>query len=314
MDTKKSYAPVVVFVYNRRDKAEKTLESLNSNVLATESDLYIFSDGPKHDDDIKKVSEVRTFLKEFKDHSSFKSINIIESPNNKGLAMSVIDGVSNVISRYGKVIVIEDDLICVKNLLNFMNDCLEYYKDNKKIWSISGYTYPLKSMGKYEHDVYYTYRGSSWGWATWNDRWKTIDWSMNYYNKLRFSFKDRMKLKKAGTDLFQMMSYQFKGKIDSWAVRWVYNQTQNEMFTVYPSKTFIYNIGLDGSGTHKVNEKNDSYNNLDGHSYHLEKVDFNNIVNKDFLSHFKEPIKNKLKGIMTFPYRKIRGLFSFDKI
>ena len=37
-----SYAPLIVFTYNRKDKAEKVLSALNENYLALNTDLYVF--------------------------------------------------------------------------------------------------------------------------------------------------------------------------------------------------------------------------------------------------------------------------------
>lgn len=307
------YAPVIVFVYNRVDKAKKTLESLDNNFLAKESDLYIFSDGPKNENDIDKVQNVRKYIKQFSCSSYFKKIEIIESQENKGLAKSIIGGVSEIISKYNKVIVIEDDLICSDNLLNFMNDSLDFYQENKDIWSISGYTYPLNSLKNYASSVYLTYRGSSWGWATWKDRWDTVNWNMDYFPKLLLNPIKMSNLKKAGSDLYQMLYYQYKGNIDSWAVRWVYNQTQQRKYTVYPTETFIYNIGLDGSGTHKVGDGNDIYDSLTGHEYILNDVMLEKRINKEFLDNYKEPFSLKVKGLITYPIRKVKSLRRKEK-
>ena len=301
-------APVVVFVYNREDKARKTLESLNNNYLAKDTELFIFSDGPKNEIDAKKVDIVREYINDFSSYSNFKKIEIIESEKNKGLAKSIISGVTKIIREYKRVIVIEDDLVCTNNLLNFMNDSLNFYQSDKRIWSISGYTYPLEALDNYCHDIYYTYRGCSWGWATWEDRWNTVNWDMDYFPMLLFHPSKILKLRRAGSDLHQMLYYQYVGKVDSWAVRWVYNQTQQDKYTVYPKYSFIYNIGLDGSGTHKVGDGNDNYSNLVGHEYKLENVDINKYVNKEFLNKYNEPLISKIKGILSFLYRKLKAL------
>ena len=298
-------APVVVFVYNRLDKTKNVLDSLNNNTLSNQTDLFIFSDGPKNSNNSQKVKDVRNCLYTFKNNNNFKSLKLIESDENRGLANSIIDGVTKIISEYGKVIVVEDDLICVDNFLEFMNDALDYYNDDENIWSISGYSYPLKSLIEYNNDVYYTYRGCSWGWATWKNRWSKTIWDLDYFDTLLFHPKKMFRLNRAGKDLYQMLYYQKKGRIDSWAVRWVYSQTQMEKYTVYPKQTFIFNNGLDGSGTHGVIENNNKYSSTKGHNYELKKVEINDEINKEFLGCYKEPFVNILKGVLTYPYRYI---------
>ena len=174
-------APIVLFVYNRLDHTQGVIETLSKNLLAKESELYVFSDAAKSENGLGKVNEVREYIRDDAWHGNFKEVTIIEAEKNKGLANSVIGGVTKIIHEYGKVIVVEDDLILSPYFLNYMNDALDYYQDDEKIWSISGYSFPMKSLKKYPHDIFYSYRGCSWGWATWNDRWNLVDWEVKDY-------------------------------------------------------------------------------------------------------------------------------------
>ena len=163
-------APIVLFVYNRLDHTQGVIETLLKNTLAKESEFYIFSDAAKTENGVEKVNEVRKFIRDDSWHTGFKKVSIIEAEKNKGLAKSIIGGVSEIIQKYGKVIVLEDDLKLSPYFLEYMNDALDYYKDVVNIWSISGYSFPMRSLKNYPHDVFYSYRGCSWGWATWLDR------------------------------------------------------------------------------------------------------------------------------------------------
>ena len=176
------YAPLILFTYNRPLHTQKVLESLNDCPLAKETDLYIFCDYPKGELTNKNI-ELRKYLLKFKTISKFKSTTLYLSDKHKGLANSVIDGVTSIINQYGKVIVNEDDLICNIHYLNFMNDCLDYYQNSPDIWSISGWSPNLNNTKN--DDVFATYRGSSWGWATWKDRWDTVNWSKQHYINLK---------------------------------------------------------------------------------------------------------------------------------
>lgn len=243
----KELAPVVLFVYNRPEHTKRTIEALSQNYFAKDTDIYIYSDAPKSYKQIEKVDKVRSFIHQA---SGFKSVTICEAKKNKGLAKSVISGVTEVINKHGKIIVLEDDLVTSKYFLRFMNEALDFYIKDSFIWSISGYQFPFDVPRAYQKTVYASYRSSSWGWATWIDRWKTIDWEIKDYLKYRYNPFRILKFCKGGTDLDKMLRYQMKGKIDSWAIRWCYNQSMQNKFTVYPIKSLVNSIGTDGSGTH----------------------------------------------------------------
>lgn len=244
---KRELAPVIMFVYNRLDSVEQTIENLKRNELAEQAELFIFSDAAKKESQVENVSLVRNYIHKI---DGFKSVHIIEAEKNKGLAKSVITGVTEIINEKGKVIVVEDDLITSPQFLTFMNDALDFYEDEKKIWSISGYQFPFELPETYTKSVYAAYRSSSWGWATWKDRWETIDWEVKDYSSYKYNPLRIAKFCKGGTDLDKMLRYQMQGKFDSWAIRWCYNQCKQDKYTIYPVKSLVNNIGTDGRGTH----------------------------------------------------------------
>lgn len=252
-------APVVVFVYCRPEHTKKTLQALNKNILAPDTDLFIYSDNAKNQNALENVNAVRKFIDNFKNNSVFKSVSIIKAEKNQGLARSIISGVTDVVNKYGKVIVVEDDLITGNDFLAYMNGALDFYKDNSKIGSISAYTYNIDALRNYDKDVYMTYKGECWGWATWKERWNDVDWNVENYKDFYKDFKKRKAFDSLELGLTHMLDMQMCGKIDSWAVRWVYHLFENKLMTVYPKISRVINIGFDGSGTHcKVVRKEES--------------------------------------------------------
>ena len=248
----KQYAPVIVFAYNRPMHLRDTLEALNKCYMAEVSNIYIICDGPKAEL-TSDILEVRKVVKEFEIKSRFKTTTSYISEHNNGLAKSVIKGVTSIIEKYGRVIVLEDDLICSCNFLLFMNQALEYYSDNEQIWSISGYMFKTNLFNIAEKDVLFMGRASSWGWATWKNRWELIDWGVKDYNNFKFNIVKRLKFSKWGRDLPIMLDQQVNSNINSWAIRWVYEQNKQNKYSVYPVKSLIDNRGADGSGEHKSN-------------------------------------------------------------
>ena len=242
-----TYAPIILFCYKRPASTIQTINSLKDNELAKDSVLYIFSDGPKNMEDEEAVMQVRKYLKSI---TGFKSVSIIESPENKGLANSVIGGVSKVINEYGRVIVLEDDLLFASNFLSFMNAALGEYERNPMIYSISGFIFNMHQKQDYTYDVFFTKRHCSWGWAIWKDRWNEIDWEVKDFPEFNNSPSQREAFNHIGSDLSAMLNKQMTGKIDSWAIRCTYYQFKKQTYTVYPLKSKVINTGFGNDATH----------------------------------------------------------------
>jgi hypothetical protein len=242
-----SYAPIVVFTYKRLDCLKDSIAALKRADLSSDSQLFVFSDAAKNQDDLEMVNNVRAYLKSI---TGFKSITLTFADTNKGLAESIISGVTAVISKYEKVIVLEDDLLVSKNFLSYMNQSLDFYKSNPLIFSISGYSIPTEPASDYVYDIYFTPRSSSWGWGTWKSQWENVDWRVSDYENFKVNKKEIAKFNKGGQDLFDMLKKQMNGEINSWAIRWCYHQFRIGKLTVYPVVSKINNIGFNYQATH----------------------------------------------------------------
>jgi len=240
-------APICLFTYNRLAETLQTVNALQQNFLASESQLIIFSDGGKDEASWVKVNAIRAYLKSI---IGFKTIEIIESQVNKGLANSIISGVSEVLKAHGKVIVLEDDLITSRNFLDFMNQALDFYEQQPKIHAISGYSYPIKYNKSDNYDASFGLRSYSWGWATWYDRWKNVDWEVKDYLTFKNSVAEKINFNRGGSDLSKMLRDQMEGKLDSWMIRWVYHQYKNQLYDVFPRISKVNNNGFTNAATH----------------------------------------------------------------
>jgi hypothetical protein len=299
-----NFAPIVVFVYNRLEHTRRTIEALSKNSLAKESEVFIYSDAPKPDEGLEKVQMTRQLIDSIVDKSLFKSVTIIKAEKNRGLANSVIQGVTEIINQYGKVIVVEDDLITTPDFLNYMNKALDFYKDDQVIWSISGYSFKMKIPKSYHHDIFYSYRASSWGYATWADRWNTVDWDVKDYDDFKTNRAKRRLMNRGGRDMARMLDFQMIGRIDSWAIRWCYEQSKQNKLTVYPVHSRVKNIGLDGSGTHskdsKKNKKWDSLLNSSEEEIIFEKLEIDKRIARIF--------RNRYGTLMSLAFGEFKRL------
>jgi len=240
----RKYSPIALFAYNRLYHLKKTVHSLLMNPESAYSDLFIFSDFPKSNKEESNVRSVRIFLKEIK---GFKSVNIVEREFNFGLAKSIIDGVTEVLEHFDKIIVVEDDLLLSPYFLSYMNQCLELYEDSADVASAIGYSYPL------DHPLPHTFflRGAAcWGWSTWKNKWQSFECDaeallgkFTQATKEEFNHFNHF-------DYFKMLELQAMKKIDSWGIRWHASAFLKGLYSLYPRRSFVQNMGMDGTGVH----------------------------------------------------------------
>lgn len=251
----KDYAPILLFTYKRLDTLKKTVTALQNNLFASDSRLFIFSDGAKEEKDTVAIIEVREYIRSI---NGFKDITIFESDRNKGLAPSIIDGVTMILETFEKVIVLEDDLITTPNFIAFMNKCLQKYQPIQNVFSISGYSFNLGHPLVGDDQAYFLNRGWSWGWGTWADRWDGVDWKVTDYKSFVKDKDGQKRFSAGGSDLNKMLSKQMNGELNSWAIRWFYHQFKVSGLTLYPISSKVYNNGFDEFATH-TNGSNKRY-------------------------------------------------------
>jgi len=238
-------APIVLFVYNRPRHTEKVIEALKKNKEATYSDLFVFSDAPKNEEVEENVEQVRNYIKTI---SGFKTITIKKHTENQGLAKSIIDGVTEVVNKYGKIIVLEDDIETSPYFLKFMNNALDFFLEEKQVWSITGFSYPIKSRKLPLAFCFFAM--SCWSWGTWVDRWKYYEKNPDKYI-LQISPKHVNRFDYYGsTEMFSQITANKEGKFNTWAIFWYAVQYINSGFQIMPSKPLAKNIGMDGTGIH----------------------------------------------------------------
>ena len=240
-------APIALFAYRRCEHTERTVASLLRNPEASQSVLYVFSDGPRSFADRDDVMRVREYIHGV---AGFQAVVIQENERNVGLANNVIRGVTEVITKHGRVIVVEDDLIFARHFLGFMNASLAAYESDQQIFSVGGYAPPIAIPKNYPHDVYLVGRSESWGWGTWQDRWERASWDVAGYDKLTKSKRLRRRFCRGGGDALSILEAQMNGKVDSWSTRWNYTHFLYHAYAVRPIRSLVHNIGADGSGTH----------------------------------------------------------------
>jgi hypothetical protein len=236
-------SPIALFVYNRPVHTRRTVEALQKNDFAEQSNLVIFSDAPKSLKDAEAVNKVRDCIRHI---DGFKSVTIIERETNFGLAHSIIDGVTRLCDECGRVVVLEDDIVTSPHFLRFMNDALDMYEHEDQVLHISGSTYPIEDMAD---ETFFLRVPLCWGWATWHRAWrhfaKNSDVTSMFDEKMRanFNFNDSY-------HYWGQLEENAKGSINTWFVYWYATLFLRNGLALFPGRSLVKNIGMDGSGVH----------------------------------------------------------------
>jgi hypothetical protein len=291
-------APIVIFAFNRPRALQAMVDSLRMNPLFEESERFVFIDGPRTVKDEDKIAAVKDIAYSITNH-------VIVSDKNKGLANSIISGVTDVVNQYGKVIVLEDDLHLMPGFLKFMNEALDRYEKDERIFSVCGYGLRIKRPKGYEGDVYLSLRSSSWGWATWKNRWLSVDWEVKDWEELSTHARMQRAFNRGGSDMFGMLRGYMTGQNNSWAIRFCYSQFKQRKSSVHPFLSFVDNEGFGEEATN-CNQK-----------YSRFKVDLNGEVSPTLhlpqnLQINKEIIRANYRyhSLIIRIYSKIRKIFN----
>lgn len=236
-------APICLFTYARPQHASLVVNALKLSPLATSSILYVFSDAPKTDEAVSNVLDVREML-----HSidGFAEVKIVEREKNVGLARNIQEGVSEVIARHGRAIILEDDTVPSVQFLDYMNRALDKFETDPKVWHVSGYSHPIDATGL--SDVYLSRFMNCWGWATWADRWAhyvknplelKATWSDEHIH--RFNLDGKL-------PYWRQVEANISGEIDTWAIFWYATIFAEDGLCLNPTRSLVSNIGHDGTG------------------------------------------------------------------
>lgn len=304
------HAPIILFIYARPDHTRRTLEALSSNTFAQESDLFIYADGPKENATEELRERIRQTRKIARSRQWCRTVTLIESDTNKGLAASIIAGVTETVNKYGRVIVLEDDIVTGKYFLEYMNESLERYEDENQVWEITGYRVPVKSQKP--ESSFFSSIPSCWGWATWADRWKFFDKNPS---QLKSSFTKKMiwefNIEGAYPGYWTQVEMNLSGKINTWAVFWAATIYLQKGLVLTPCKSLVKNIGFDNSGQNCGNDH--SFLDMDSIEQSISDYPANIELDRDEFYKNKMFLRNitRSERINKDLFRVIHKLLSF---
>lgn len=239
-----SKAPLVIIAFTRDVLLRRVLERLMEASGVGGRSIFVYIDGPRKDADLDGIDRVCRVVKEMQEKYRV-GINVVQREVNYGCQKNISSAISEVINKFGRVIVVEDDVLVSRTFFSYLDAALEYYEKDHRIWSINAYQSPYMKVPRgVDGDLYLSPRNLCLGWGTWADRWNKVDFEIKDWP----SFKDdpdRMRsLNEAGIDLAGMMDKHYAGQLNSWAVPCTYYMVKNNLFSVEPRFSLTKNIGF----------------------------------------------------------------------
>ena len=283
----KNLAPIVLFVYKRPWHTRQTVEALQRNDFAKKSELIIFSDGPKTESDREKVEEVRCYMNSI---AGFKQVTVVERNQNLGLAKSVMDGVTDIVNRYGRIIVLEDDLLISPHFLDYMNTALGLFEHNTQVMQISGHMFRVKFSDAVK-DCFFLPYTTTVGWGTWKRAWRLFDPDMKGIALLESDGQFRNAFDMEGTYPYhEMIMKQQNGKISSWGIQWYLSVFLSNGLVLHPKHSLVRHIGFDEEATHAKRDSAiyaDTISNVSVSAY-PENIAIDNKAKEEYISFFRK--------------------------
>lgn len=242
-------APIALFAFNRPDHLSRVLEALAANRLADRSSLTLFCDGPRNDAEKIQTDATRGVARAA---TGFANVRVVEREQNLGCARSFIQGLEEMFAAHERLVVMEDDILCSPHTLEFLNTGLERYADEPAVFNIAAWSPPPRIFpipDDYPYDTYAIPRFNCWGWASWRDRFTSVDWDVTDYDRFIRTPVLQRAYDRGGADMTTMLRMQMEGRLNTWDVRVDYARFRHGRVGINPVRAYTTNIGF-GGGTH----------------------------------------------------------------
>ena len=242
--------PVVVFAFNRSEPLKMVLDRLSCAEGVLERDLIVYIDGPRNESDAKKIESVFSVVEVFK-KSTLPNIEVRKRERNLGCQRNISSAISEVLAAYGRIIVVEDDVLVSRYFLRYMDDALTLYENDTRIWGVNGHQCPYMRLPMdFKGDVYLSPRNLCTGWGTWKDRWNKVDFQIKDWPQFIADKDNAQKICSAGWDIKAMLDKHYKGKLNSWALPCTYYMVKHDMYVVEPRYSLTKNVGFGLESVH----------------------------------------------------------------
>jgi hypothetical protein len=241
--------PILINAYNRPERLRQLIHSLKPTAPPL---LLISIDGPKLFDE-KDAGLVRETQSVISDITWKADIKTRFRNQNLGLKDAIADGVSWATSEFGWSINLEDDITCGPQLIEYLTQMLNQFKNTSEVAHVNGYNLvPSNLLSDVSHHSRITRFPESYAWATWHRAWIKYDCELDW--ALNCTIKDLAeKTGSVPSALRWKLNFHdaASGRINTWAYRWLGTIWSNDWKIIGPNRNLAKYCGWE-NGTHTL--------------------------------------------------------------
>lgn len=290
-----NFAPVLVSVYDRIGHLQRCIDSLRANEVSRLTELYVVSDAAHRPEFEPIITRVRSYIRSI---DGFEKVTPIERESNLGSFVSINSAIDCVLEKHGRLVFLEDDNIVSKKFLKFMNDCLDFYRDDPSVFSVSGYNYPIRIPKSYKQDVYKWQGFTAWGVGLWKDKWSSVDLSRDGAADILADKSVSRALRDVSEGAFWRICLSVETNRLTTDNLVTLNLVSTGRYSIFPVVSRVRNVGLDGTGEHCGTDDDELYlkQAMDsGADYELVRdLTPDGRINQVLKRHFRVPLRYKI--------------------
>lgn len=255
----KKYAPVIIPTLNRYEHFKRCLESLEKCTGSQYTEVYVGIDYPpseKYKEGWEKICE---YLASKEKEHCFKKLHVIKRAKNCGVGHPRSNGnllVSLIKENYESYIFTEDDNEFSPNYLEYINKCLQRFKDDNRILKVCGYNFVMDFPSSYKNNFYFSKSGCAWGTGSWTEKQNKLA-EYESFEKLTNIIRDEtlynLLLDRYPRGITLIHSMLKLKKLHGDAIWEIYCALEDKYF-ILPIVSKVRNFGNDGTGVHSLKE------------------------------------------------------------
>lgn len=250
MTLEQNTAPIAYFAFNRPEHTLRSLTAIKDSSLSKVSEIYIFCDGPRENETLESQRDIEAVRSVAQSEQWCREVHLNFSETNKGVFNSITEGVTDVVNKHGRIIVVEDDIVMYPAFLPFMNEALEMYQNDEEVMHISAFS-PLGDPSLITESSYFYNHTFTWGWATWKRAWQHYNPdALDLFEQIDRSGKRAYINLDQNFEIYWGLRYIHEKKFDDWNYNWHATVALRNGLTLQSARSLADNIGFDGSGMH----------------------------------------------------------------
>ena len=241
-------AAVLFLVFNRPETTTRVFDAIRQ---ARPTHLYVGADGARGDreGEAERVIEVRRIATQIDWPCEVKTLF---RERNLGCRDAVTEAINWFFEHEEAGIILEDDCLPSSDFFVFCDALLKRYRNDQRIWQISGYNATPTSYAPYNSSYLYSAYGSIWGWATWRDRWANFEPNLSIQKgsgMVEFAL-DALPKDEYPDRRRRQLDRVISEQRSIWDFQWFYTRLVNSGLSVVPKRNLISNIGFGADSTH----------------------------------------------------------------